>query len=173
MNIRRITLTATFVVGATTFGCASDQQKQSYPDMYGEKMAAENEAERREFIADKQEELREIENEINRLQARIDGESQYVDADKRAEWSNNLFELKQERQDIQARLSRAQTATPEEWAEMRGFFGTSVDRLKAGVSALGGQIEQMTGPEERAPVRGDEEEMEPEMEIDEEYPEEP
>lgn len=172
MNIQRTPLAAAILVGATALGCASDQSRQSYPDMYDEKMSAENEAARRDFIADKQEELREIENEINRIQARIDNEAQYVDAEKRAEWSDELFELKQERQDLQARLSRAQSATPEEWAEMRGFFGTSVDRLKAGVSALGGQVEQMAGAEERAPVRG-EEEGEMEQEVEEDYPDEP
>lgn len=172
MNIQRIPLAAAILVGATALGCASDQSRQSYPDMYDEKMSAENEAARRDFIADKQEELREIENEINRIQVRIDNEAQYVDAEKQAEWSDELFELKQERQDLQARLSRAQSATPEEWAEMRGFFGTSVDRLKAGVSALGGQVEQMAGAEERAPVRG-EEEGEMEQEVEEDYPDEP
>jgi hypothetical protein len=170
MKIHRYTLAAAVLVGATTFGCGSSQDRQSVPAMYGAKLSAEQEAERREFIAEKQEDLREIENEINRMQVRIEHESEYVDADKRADWSNELFELKQERQDIQARLSRAQNATPEEWNEMRGFLGGSIDRLQAGVGALGGQIEQMAGGE-RAPVRGEEEEMQ-ETEL-EDYPEEP
>lgn len=168
MNAHRITLAAALLAGTTTFGCGSDQQQPSYPEMYGQKLDAELEQERRDFIAEKQEDLREIENEINRLQVRLDNEAQYVDADQRAEWSNDLFELKQERQNLQASLARAQEATPEEWREMRGFLGTSIDRLEAGVSALGGQIEQITGPDQevREPVRGEEPEVE-------DYPDEP
>ena len=159
MNIYRITLPAALLVGATSLGCASsnEQGRQGVPTMYGNKMDAELQNERQEFITEKQQELREIETEINRLEARIQGEAQYVDAEQRAEWNQELFELKQERQDLQARLSRAQSASPEEWNEMRGFFGKSIDRLEAGVSTLGGQIEQLTGPEgERQPVSGEE-----------------
>lgn len=162
MKLNRITLAVAVLVGATATGCASsnEQSRQGIPSMYSNKMDAELSTERQEFITEKQEDLEEIKTEIARLETRLQHEAQYVDADQKAEWSQDLFELKRDQADARARLEHAQNASPEEWDEMRGFFGKTIDRLEAGVSTLGGQIEQITGAEgqvegERQPVRGD------------------
>jgi hypothetical protein len=159
MKLNRITLAVAALVGATVTGCASrqDTSRQSVPEMYGDKMDAELEKERQEYISDRREELAELKNEIARLEVRLQHESQYVDAEQRAEWSQELFELKRDHQDAEARLSRAQNASPEEWEEMRGFFGRAIDRIQVGVGTLGGQLEQAAGGTDRQPVRGEQE----------------
>jgi hypothetical protein len=88
-------------------------------------------------VYEQQERIDKLDREIRQLQTRIDGESQYVSADQRAEWRQDLFELEQDRRAAQASLDRARTASPAEWQEMRSTVGAGVDRVEAAVGQLG------------------------------------
>jgi len=123
------------------FGSACGSERNSRQDMsYTEIRENELEAERAEFIQDQQQRLSEVNNEVERLQARLDHEAKFVDADQKAKWSQELFELKRERTDLQAQLDRARTASAEEWEQMYGTLGQATASLEAGVSKLGNEI---------------------------------
>lgn len=136
-------LTSTVFAGTCSlmvaWGCAS--QPKNNPDAsYSEIKQAELSTERREFIREKQAELKKIDNELGLTQAKLDHESQYVTADQRAQWSQEIFELKQERQRLNAEVSRAETVNEAEWEEMRGGLGVAVDSLQAGVTKFGNTV---------------------------------
>ena len=129
-------------LAALAVSCGSNNQnngdRQTAP--YGQLRQEESAAERREFIAAQREELDELGIEIARMDARLQHEGQYVDAEQRAEWSQELFELRQRQTRARAELERAQNATPAEWAAMRGALGNAVDSLQAGVGKLAGEM---------------------------------
>ena len=150
-NARLIAVSGLVLTGA--LGCASSQAtEQAENPSYSELREAELRSERQEFINDTQERLSTIETDINRLQARLDHEAQYVDASKRADWSQELFELKRERERLQAELNRAQTASDEEWEEMRGTLAGWVDSLQAGVAKASNEISEAV-TSEQAPAQ--------------------
>src|SRR5690606_4514656 len=91
--------------------------------------------------------LAEVEREMQHLDAKLQHEKQFVDASQQASWSQELFELRQEKQKLEARLERAQRASPEraspeEWVEMRGQIGGAVDTLQAGVRKVQAEVSQ-------------------------------
>lgn len=137
-------------------GCSStnqsngDRQTTAYSQLRQEESASE----RQEFIAAHREELKELETEIARMEARLQHEGQYVDAEQRAEWSQELFELRQQQNQARAELERAQNATPAEWAEMRGALGNAVDSLQAGVGKLAREMGDLFESEETAARQG-------------------
>jgi hypothetical protein len=130
------------LVAALAAGCGSnnetnsDRQTNSYTQLRQQEAASE----RQDFIRDREKQLDELDNQIARMDARLDHEAQYVDARQRAEWSQRLFELREEQHRTRAELERAQTATPEEWHEMRGTLGNAVDSIDARVKKLGGEM---------------------------------
>lgn len=130
------------LVAALAAGCGSnnetnsDRQTNSYTQLRQQEAASE----RQDFIRDREKQLDELDNQIARMDARLEHEAQYVDARQRAEWSQQLFELREEQHRARAELERAQTATPEEWHEMRGTLGNAVDSIDARVKKLGGEM---------------------------------
>jgi hypothetical protein len=75
------------------------------------------------------------------------GESQSADEARRAEWSNSLFELEQERDHLRAELDRAENANEEEWKAMRGDVAIGFDSLQAAVTKLGNDIAALANEE--------------------------
>jgi hypothetical protein len=132
-----------FIVGSLAavlaFGCSS-QKSSSDPDSYSQIKQDELESERREYIKERQEQLNKLDTEISRLEARLENEAKFVDADEKADWTQELFELRQEQGKAQAELDRASQASPQEWAEMRSTVGGAVDTLQAGVNKTGAEI---------------------------------
>jgi hypothetical protein len=114
----------------------SDRQTNSYSQLKQKELASE----RQEFISDHRQQLDGLDNQIARLETRLTHEGRYVDAQQRAEWSQELFELRQQQRRTRAELERAENATPEEWAEMRGTIGNAVDSVEAGVQKLAGEM---------------------------------
>jgi hypothetical protein len=118
-------------------GCASTN---SPPPSYAEERHDELESERAEFIEETREDLAELDTEIAHLSVKIKHESKFVDEEQRAEWRQDLFELKQERTKLTAELERARTASHAEWQEMRGNVGSAVDGLQAGVAKVRAEV---------------------------------
>jgi hypothetical protein len=134
-----------FIVGslaaALAFGCASQKSNtEREADSFAQMKQTELESERREFIRERQQQLNELDTQISRFETRLQHEAKFVDADEKAEWNQELFELRQEQGRVQAELDRADGASPEEWAEMRGNLGTMLDSLQAGVNKAGAEI---------------------------------
>jgi hypothetical protein len=142
------------VAGALAFalaaapGCGS-MSPNGQPKTFAQERGEQLEAERREFIAAHRDRLVEIDKEITPLEAKLRHESKSVDNQQRAEWSQDLFELKQEKQRLSAELDRAETATQEEWEEMRGSFELAVDALHSGVIRLRDEVATAFEVEER------------------------
>jgi len=63
-----------------------------------------------------------------------------VSSSDQAGWTQDLFELEQERNQLEAQLQHARNASPKEWEAMRGTVGSAVDSLQAGVTKLGEEI---------------------------------
>lgn len=157
---RFLSLSASILVIAGAVACSKDKGPEPRdPSNYGSQFSAELAEERQEFINDTEERLSELDNEIARLKARIQGESQYVSESDRAEWNQDLFELQQDRERAQAELQRARTASAEEWQQMRSNIGIQVDRLESGVRALGSAIGGVFSGGEQEPVRGEDEQQ--------------
>lgn len=141
---------------ALASGCGSSQQAANEPPSLSTYRSNELESERQEFIEDAQSRLGELQNEIGRLETRLQHESKFVDADKQAEWSQALFESKQEQTRLTSQLQRAQTANDAEWEEMRGGFKSAVDTLEAGVSKVGDEIMHVfSGSDDEAGTTGE------------------
>jgi TolA-binding protein len=142
----------------------SNEPRVDNPKSYQQQFAAELNEERQQFISDTEKRLDKLDNEIGRMQARVEHESQYVSASESAEWKQKLFEQRMEQQKARQELDRARSASPEEWAAMRGGLDKQVDRLEAGLSSMGANIsglfegdEPKTEDSERQPVRGQDE----------------
>lgn len=132
------------VAAALAFGCGS-QQANTPPeapsdDSFAGARQDELESERKEFIQDRRQQLDELDTEISRLEARLEHEGKFANAEEKAEWSQKLFEVRQDHQSARAELDRASQASPEEWEEMRGGLNTAFDTLQAGVSEVGSDI---------------------------------
>lgn len=129
------------LAAALAFGCASQKSNtERQADSYAQLKQDELESERREFIRERQEQLNELDTQISRLEARLQHEAEFVDAAEKAEWDQDLFELRQDQGRAQAELDRASQATPEQWAQMRGDLGVTVDSLQASVNKAGSEI---------------------------------
>src|SRR5690606_40462139 len=87
--------------------------------------------------------LDELSIEIGRLSAKLEHEANFVDEEERATWSQELFELEQERNRLEGELARAKTSDEAEWKEMRGGFGVAVDSLQAGVQKLSNDVSEV------------------------------
>ncbi len=122
-------------------GC-SGERSNTPPPSYAELRQEELAEERGEFLRETRARLSEVQTDIEHLQTRLDNEKQYVSTDEHAGWSQRLFELKQEKNRLEAELERAENATPAEWDQMRGTIGTSTDSLQAGLSKLGLEVSQ-------------------------------
>lgn len=134
MYTRTVTLVLVGL-GVATAGCASQP-----PRTYEQHVADERNEERAEMIQDLEEDLQEVDTEIGRLETKLIHEKPYADQEEQVEWSHDLFELKQDRNEIRSTMQRAKTASDAEWEEMRGELGTSMDKLQAGVSNVGEEI---------------------------------
>lgn len=150
---------------AGSYGCGSAPP----PQTYGEHLQDELSQERAEFIRDRQEDLQEVDTDIARLETRLQHEAQFVDAEQKADWSQDLFEARRERERLQAELERARTASMAEWNEMRGTIDGGVDRLQAAVdnvsegvqNAFDGESQRARDYEEQAQRREMEEQQNP------------
>ncbi len=156
-------LVAIVATAAPLGACSSHSERTQAkePSSYRGQLRAETERERREFIQDTQERIGDLDREIAQLEERIDHESEFVSEDERAGWKEDLFELRREREDAQARLDRARTASSAEWQASRNDVSLQMDRLEAGIQTLGNRIGRAFSGEpdferERVPVRGDE-----------------
>jgi hypothetical protein len=139
-------------------GCASQRNGTARTASFGELRQQELADERREFIKEHREQLEELDTQISRLQARLDHEAKFAKADEKAEWSQELFELRQRHGKARAELIRAENASPEEWAAMRGDIGYAIDSLQAGVTKAGAEIGQLFSSgdgDEQGPQRVD------------------
>ena len=77
-----------------------------------------------------------------------------------AGWERDLLESEQERQRLDAELTRAQNASIDEWRQIRGPLRTAFDALQARVGQIGYGIRSAVGgaPDEadqRQPVKGE------------------
>jgi hypothetical protein len=143
-----------FIAGASLVavasGCSSDSTVRK-PASYSQYRQSEIEAERQEFVSEGRARLDKLDREIALLEAKLQHESQFVDAEQRAEWSQDLFEKKQKQGELRAELYRAQTVSAEEWKEMRGNVGTALDSMEAGVKKIRDEImARVSGEEEES-----------------------
>lgn len=161
---RRVAGGAAIVFGlALSAACGRPDPEE--PRSYGERVDAELAQERQSYIDTQQQRIDELQNEIGRLEARLEGESEFVDEAQRAEWRNELFEQKIELNEAEARLQAARTASDEEWRQMRGNLGLTLDRAEAAVGQIGysfrslfaGEPEADESADEREPVAGEQE----------------
>jgi hypothetical protein len=141
MSFRTKGFVVSSLAALLAFGCASQKSNtEREADSFAQMKQEELESERREFIRERQEQLNELDTQISRLETRLQHEAKFADADEKAEWNQELFELRQEQGRAQAELDRANKATSEEWAQMRGNLGTMLDSLQAGVNKAGAEI---------------------------------
>lgn len=171
---RRVVGGAAIVLGlAATAACGRPDPEE--PRTYGERVDAELADERQAYIDEQQGRIDELQNEIGRLEARLEGESEFVDEAQRAEWKNQLFEQKIELNEAEARLQAARAASDEEWRDMRGNLGLTLDRAEAAVGQIGysfrtlfsGDPESEEPADEREPVGGEQQpEPDPQRESD-------
>lgn len=134
-------------------GNAPTSPTPSNPGSFKGQMRSELEESRREFVVETRERLDEIDNRIAQLDSRLANESELVSESQKAEWQQELFELRQERDVARAELARAEATSPDEFRQMRGTIGLQLDRVEAGIDAL---VNSITGV-----FRGDEEQTEP------------
>jgi hypothetical protein len=132
------------VAAALALSCGS-QQSTTPPvapedDSFAQAQQKELESERQEFIRERRQQLDELDTEISRLEARLEHEGKLANAEEKAEWSQQLFELRQEHSRARAELDRASQVGPEEWKEMRGDLDVTFDALQASVSKAGSDI---------------------------------
>jgi hypothetical protein len=144
---------------ATLGGCAAEHRTRPAPSYQNLKQQELSE-ERKEFIEEARARLVEVNRDIAHLDAKLKHESEFVDASERAEWNQELFELKQQRSELNADLERAKTVTLEQWEQMRGRLGVATDSLQAGVRLLTTRISRaLASNEERdsasAPLAAD------------------
>lgn len=123
---------------ALAHGCGSASTEG--PATMAEYRRNELEAERDGFITMARARINELEREIAQLSMKVKYEGKYVDADERAEWSQELFERMQEKTQLKNELERARTANQHEWEEMRGGFATAIDTLEAAVAKIGDDV---------------------------------
>lgn len=129
-------------------GCASEQPEAKDPS-FETLREREIESERRQFIQERRQEIAEVSKEMDELKGKLSQPSDAVGEPKRAEWSNSLFELEQERDRLSAELERAEGASEEEWKQMRGDLPMAVDSLQAGVTKLGNDVSNLFTTDER------------------------
>jgi hypothetical protein len=158
-----VLVAAASVMALVTACGRRDQPRAQDPASYEQQFAAQNEEAREEFVEETQERISELDREISQIETRIDQESEFVSLSERAQWKDELFELKRQRQDAEARLDRAQSASPEEWQASRDEVSLTIDRLEAGVQTLGNRVGRVFAGEpdadrDREPVRGEEQE---------------
>lgn len=127
---------AGILVGSWAAGCATGRSSAPEPT-FRELKQSELASERREFISDTQKRLATITNDMDLLRAKLEHESPYVGKQQSAEWSQELFDLGQERDRLRGELDRAQTASAAEWEQMRGPIGVAADSLQARISKIG------------------------------------
>jgi len=150
---------AILLAGGLAAGCA-DPPEPREPSTYGQHLDAELAEERQEYINDQQQRIDDLQREIGRLEARLDGEAEFVEQEQLAEWKQELFEARVELNDAEARLQRARTASDAEWREMRGNLGITIDRAQAAVGQVGYAMRSLfAGDSEQQPA--DEDEREP------------
>lgn len=129
--------------------CASERaanEPASYQELKQEELASE----RDEYIQDTRERLTEVDRDIELVKVKLEHESKFVDERQRASWSQELFELQQERAELGAQLERASTASPAEWEEMRGTVGTTTDALQAAARKLRVEITEAVTTDDTA-----------------------
>lgn len=147
-------LATTLVLSCGAIHCAGERGEEPKNPSYETLRERELESERTEFIQDRREQIAEVSKEIGELKGKLEQRSATIDEPRRAKWSNSLFELEQERNQLVAELDRAQDASDAEWKEMRGALPVAVDSLQAGVRKLGNDIGNVFSSEERK-VRAD------------------
>ncbi len=148
MRLYAISVTSAAVLAASVCGgCAADDANRE-PASYAELQEQELSAERQEFIEQTRKDLDEVSNEIGRLSVKLEHEAKFVDEEERASWSQELFDLEQERNRLEGELARAKTADEAEWKEMRGGFGVAMDSLQAGVQKLSNDVSDMVTSDE-------------------------
>ncbi len=139
MRTSRMTwIAASLLAAAALGGCA--RPSPSEPSTYHAKLDQELAQDRANFIDKTRARLREVDNETNLLKAKLDAESPYVSDDKRAEWKQQLFDLQQERKQLDAELHRAETISLNEWRAMRGNLGVMLDSLEAAVKQMSYEV---------------------------------
>lgn len=152
---RRLPLTP-LVLLCVAAGCASqtapEAEDPSDPS-FDELKSHELDSERQQFIDDRREQLAEVSKEMEEVRSKLDGPSKSNEA-QRADWSNRLFELEQQQNQLRAELDRAEQASDEEWKAMRGDLRVAIDTLQAGVAKLGSEISNVVSSDERK-VRAD------------------
>jgi hypothetical protein len=132
-------LSAVLAGGCTSQKHVNDGESVSFTQLRTEEL----ERERREFVQERRDQLQQLGTRIARLQARLDHEAKFVDAREKAEWSQELFDLREQHRKAGAELARAETASPDEWAAMRGDVGYAIDSLQAGVTKAGTEINRL------------------------------
>src|SRR5438105_2950468 len=103
MRLSRFSLLVV-VAAATAVGCGRPSPAE--PSSYHARVDENLERDRGEFIAKSNARLAEVDNQIGLLQAKIGAESAYVTEDKRAQWKQQLFDLRQERRQLDAEVKR-------------------------------------------------------------------
>jgi hypothetical protein len=139
-----IMVAAVLAGGCTSQKHVNDGESPSFTQLRAEEL----ERERGEFVRERREQLDQLDTRISRLQARLDHEAMFVDAHEKAEWSQELFDLRGQHRKAEAELARAEKATPDEWAAMRGDVGYAIDSLQAGVTKAGSEINRLFASDE-------------------------
>ncbi len=138
MPLTRSMWIAANVLVAAFAGCS--RPPASEPASYHAKLDKNLERDRADFVAKTNGRLADVDRQIGLMQAKIDAESPYVSEDKRADWMQQLFDLRQERRQLEAELKRAETASPPEWKAMRGNLGVMMDSLEAAVQQMAYEV---------------------------------
>jgi hypothetical protein len=138
MPLTRFTGIAASLLAASLSACNAPSPTE--PSSYHAKLDQNLEKERAEFINKTHNRLSEVDRQIGLMQAKIEAESPYVNEDKRADWKQQLFDLRQERRQLEAELKRAQTASLPEWKAMRGNLGVMMDSLEAAVQQMSYEV---------------------------------
>lgn len=141
MYLSKIEIGAALMLATFATSCGGERAENK-PPSYQTLKEQELQSEREEYLRDHRERLSDVEREMQHVQAKLDHESKFVDESQKASWRQQLFELRQEKMDLQAQIDRAQTASPEDWEKMRGTIGTATDSLQAGVRKLRAEVSQ-------------------------------
>jgi hypothetical protein len=150
MRVLRVLVAAVGVVLAIVGGFALVEAMRDDQDLE-RRLSAELERERQEFIVESRERLAALTHDMHDLETKAEHDSPYASADDRAEWSQQLFELKQQRGRVEAELDRATQATAEEWKAMRGPIGRTIDTMEAAAEKLRHDVPAIFAPDEADP----------------------
>lgn len=134
----RVGSRTTLVLAVLARGCGRERTENRAPSFQALKQQ-ELRLERNEYIQERRERLSEVAWAMERIQAKLNQQSPFMDESRRATWRQQLNDLRQEKARLKTRIERARASSPEQWQAMRRN-GSAGDPVLDGVRELRAEV---------------------------------